>query len=177
MRGRLLARLRRRRRLLRLLLALGALALGLWAAYLELVAAAAAAGGGAPPDRSELPRGAPGEGKAGGGAASQPGAVPGSRGRCVSRSGARCSAPRFQAGRGGGGERSPVPRRAAERCRRSGSGFPGSPRGRGWVLFPGKEMGVGSLFCLWPVGSHPPLCQETCQNVTLLELKSPEPRR
>ncbi|XP_074682269.1 beta-1,4-N-acetylgalactosaminyltransferase 3 [Strix aluco] len=48
MRGRLLARLRRRRRLLRLLLALGALALGLWAAYLELVAAA---GGGAPPDR------------------------------------------------------------------------------------------------------------------------------
>ncbi|XP_067997885.1 beta-1,4-N-acetylgalactosaminyltransferase 3 [Melanerpes formicivorus] len=49
MRGRLLARLRRRRRLLRLLLALGALALGLWAAYLELVAAAA--GGGTPPDR------------------------------------------------------------------------------------------------------------------------------
>ncbi|XP_035406802.1 beta-1,4-N-acetylgalactosaminyltransferase 3 [Cygnus atratus] len=47
MRGRLLARLRRRR-LLRLLLALGALALGLWAAYLELVAAP---GGGAPPDR------------------------------------------------------------------------------------------------------------------------------
>ncbi|XP_064011736.1 beta-1,4-N-acetylgalactosaminyltransferase 3 [Pogoniulus pusillus] len=47
MRGRLLARLRRRRRLLRLLLALGALALGLWAAYLELVAA----GGGAPSDR------------------------------------------------------------------------------------------------------------------------------
>ncbi|KAM6090056.1 beta-1,4-N-acetylgalactosaminyltransferase 3 isoform 2-T2 [Theristicus caerulescens] len=50
MRGRLLARLRRRRRLLRLLLALGALALGLWAAYLELVAAAAG-GSGAPPDR------------------------------------------------------------------------------------------------------------------------------
>ncbi|KAM6302540.1 beta-1,4-N-acetylgalactosaminyltransferase 3 [Podargus strigoides] len=48
MRGRLLARLRRRRRLVRLLLALGALALGLWAAYLELVAAA---GGGASPDR------------------------------------------------------------------------------------------------------------------------------
>lgn len=49
MRGRLLARLRRRR-LLRLLLALGALALGLWAAYLELLAAP---GGGAAPDRSE----------------------------------------------------------------------------------------------------------------------------
>ncbi|KAM6420380.1 beta-1,4-N-acetylgalactosaminyltransferase 3 isoform 2-T2 [Pluvialis apricaria] len=48
MRGRLLARLRRRR-VRRLLLALGALALGLWAAYLELVAAAG--GGGAPPDR------------------------------------------------------------------------------------------------------------------------------
>ncbi|XP_061868870.1 beta-1,4-N-acetylgalactosaminyltransferase 3 [Colius striatus] len=47
MRGRLLARLRRRR-LPRLLVALGVLALGLWAAYLELVAAA---GGGAPPDR------------------------------------------------------------------------------------------------------------------------------
>ncbi|XP_032544855.1 beta-1,4-N-acetylgalactosaminyltransferase 3 [Chiroxiphia lanceolata] len=47
MRGRLLARLRRRR-LLRLLLALGALALGLWAAYLELVATA---GGGAAPER------------------------------------------------------------------------------------------------------------------------------
>ncbi|XP_068859796.1 beta-1,4-N-acetylgalactosaminyltransferase 3 [Aphelocoma coerulescens] len=47
MRGRLLARLRRRRQL-RLLLALGALALGLWAAYLELVAAA---GGGATPER------------------------------------------------------------------------------------------------------------------------------
>ncbi|XP_068517452.1 beta-1,4-N-acetylgalactosaminyltransferase 3 isoform X3 [Anas acuta] len=47
MRGRLLARLRRRR-LLRLLLALGALALGLWAAYLELLAAP---GGGAAPDR------------------------------------------------------------------------------------------------------------------------------
>ncbi|XP_039563779.1 beta-1,4-N-acetylgalactosaminyltransferase 3 isoform X3 [Passer montanus] len=47
MRGRLLARLRRRRQL-RLLLALGALALGLWAAYLELVAAA---GGGAAPER------------------------------------------------------------------------------------------------------------------------------
>lgn len=49
MRGRLLARLRRRRQL-RLLLALGALALGLWAAYLELVAVA---GGGAAPERSE----------------------------------------------------------------------------------------------------------------------------
>lgn len=49
MRGRLLARLRRRR-LLRLLLALGALALGLWAAYLELLPAP---GGGAAPDRSE----------------------------------------------------------------------------------------------------------------------------
>lgn len=49
MRGRLLARLRRRRQL-RLLLALGALALGLWAAYLELVAMA---GGGAAPERSE----------------------------------------------------------------------------------------------------------------------------
>uniref|UniRef100_A0A8C3RGY0 Beta-1,4-N-acetylgalactosaminyltransferase n=1 Tax=Cyanoderma ruficeps TaxID=181631 RepID=A0A8C3RGY0_9PASS len=47
MRGRLLARLRRRRQL-RLLLALGALALGLWAAYLELVAMA---GGGAAPER------------------------------------------------------------------------------------------------------------------------------
>ncbi|XP_054488004.2 beta-1,4-N-acetylgalactosaminyltransferase 3 [Agelaius phoeniceus] len=46
MRGRLLARLRRRRQL-RLLLALGALALGLWAAYLELVAVA---GGGAAPE-------------------------------------------------------------------------------------------------------------------------------
>jgi len=52
MRGRLLARLRRRR-LLRLLLALGALALGLWAAYLELLAAAAGPGGGAGPDRSK----------------------------------------------------------------------------------------------------------------------------
>lgn len=46
MRGRLLARLRRRRQL-RLLLALGALALALWAAYLELVATA----GGAAPER------------------------------------------------------------------------------------------------------------------------------
>ncbi|KAJ7405588.1 hypothetical protein BTVI_68634 [Pitangus sulphuratus] len=51
MRGRLLARLRRRR-LLRLLLALGALALGLWAAYLELVATA---GGGAAPERKAFP--------------------------------------------------------------------------------------------------------------------------
>lgn len=51
MRGRLLARLRRRR-LLRLLLALGALALGLWAAYLELLAAAGP-GGGAGPVRSK----------------------------------------------------------------------------------------------------------------------------
>ncbi|RMC02669.1 hypothetical protein DUI87_19857 [Hirundo rustica rustica] len=49
MRGRLLARLRRRRQL-RLLLALGALALGLWAAYLELVAMA---GGGAVPERKQ----------------------------------------------------------------------------------------------------------------------------
>ncbi|XP_065483688.1 beta-1,4-N-acetylgalactosaminyltransferase 3 isoform X1 [Caloenas nicobarica] len=48
MRGRLLARLRRRRLLRRLLVALGALALGLWAAYLELVAVD---GGRAPPDR------------------------------------------------------------------------------------------------------------------------------
>ncbi|XP_072194268.1 beta-1,4-N-acetylgalactosaminyltransferase 3 [Excalfactoria chinensis] len=49
MRSRLLARLRRRR-LLKLLLALGALALGLWAAYLELLAAAGP-GGGAGADR------------------------------------------------------------------------------------------------------------------------------
>ncbi|XP_015721168.1 beta-1,4-N-acetylgalactosaminyltransferase 3 isoform X2 [Coturnix japonica] len=49
MRGRLLARLRRRR-LLKLLLALGALVLGLWAAYLELLAAAGP-GGGAGADR------------------------------------------------------------------------------------------------------------------------------
>lgn len=49
MRGRLLARLRRRRQL-RLLLALCALALGLWAAYLELVAMT---GGGVVPERSE----------------------------------------------------------------------------------------------------------------------------
>lgn len=90
MRGRLLARLRRRR-VRRLLLALGALALGLWAAYLELVAAAAAAGGGAPPDRSELPRGAPGEGKVAGGGTVPSRPVP-------SHSGARCGAPRGKRG-------------------------------------------------------------------------------